>query len=85
MLEVLGDWTTVIDVDPSEAITTLARHIRDGSVRPGKIAAAAAGELGPTRDRLRAVLKSAGEDAIASTIPTSSTPSVTARALAGVG
>lgn len=84
MLEVLGDWSDVIDVSPAVAVETLAGYVRNGQIRSRKVAAAAVDESGPTRDRLRAVLRSAGEIDVAHGIAGSSTPEVTARALAGV-
>lgn len=83
-LEVLTNWTDVIDVPPADAVLSLAARFVDGSIRPDRVAMAAAGEEGPTRDRLRVVLSAAGRDDLAADIRGSSTAEVTRRALAGV-
>lgn len=83
-LEVLSDWTDVIDVSPADAVRSLAARVTDGSIRPDRVAKAAADEEGPTRDRLRKVLSVAGHNDLATGIRSSSTAAVTRRALAGV-
>jgi hypothetical protein len=84
LLEVLSDWTRVIDVAVTDAVEILAGVVSDGSVRPDRLVVAAAGERGPTRDRLRKVLEAAGHQDHAEAIRPSSTVKISAKALAGI-
>lgn len=83
-LEVLNDWDSVIDVSPREAAGVLATAVRNGDVDAAKIAKAATGENGPTRDRLRAVLQLAGKADLAGKVKGSALPDTRHRALAGI-
>lgn len=55
-LEVLNDWERVIEVTPTEAMQRLARLVREGKIRPERVARAAITEPGPAKARLKALL-----------------------------
>jgi hypothetical protein len=56
-LEVLDAWEDVIEVSPDEAIERLGRLVRDGAIRPEKMARAATTESKPVKDRLKVLLE----------------------------
>ena len=81
LLEVLDSWEKVVELAPAEALERLGVILRDGTVRPERLAQAAGSEPARVRERLRFILKSADEVGLAEKVPPASTPSVTERAL----
>jgi hypothetical protein len=69
LLEVLGDWHHVIEVDETSARSQLGELIRSGSLRLDKLARAARDEPAAVRRRLKELLTANGYDAIAASIP----------------
>ncbi len=68
-LEVLDDWTAVLEVTPNEATKRLTELLRGGALRAERLTQAAATEPGRTRARLAALLRGAGRDDLAARIP----------------
>jgi hypothetical protein len=81
LLEVLDSWEKVVELAPAEALERLGTIIRDGTVRPERLAQAAGSEPARVRERLRLILRSADEVGVAEKVPPASTPSATERAL----
>jgi len=69
LLEVLGDWHKVLEVDEASALHQLSELIRSGSLRLDKLARAARDEPATVRQRLKDLLGASGYDAIAASIP----------------
>jgi hypothetical protein len=69
LLEVLGDWHHVIEVDDSTARSQLGELIRSGSLRLDKLARAARDEPATVRHRLKNLLAANGYGALAASIP----------------
>ena len=69
LLEVLGDWDHVIEVDDATARHQLVELIRSGPVRLDRIARAAQDEPAAVRHRLKELLVAAGYDVVAAKIP----------------
>ncbi len=69
LLEVLGDWHHVIEVDETSARCQLGELIRSGSLRLDKLARAARDEPAAVRRRLKELLIANGHDGIAASIP----------------
>lgn len=68
-LEVLDDWSAVLEVTPDEATARLNELLRTGDLRADRLARAAATEPGRTRARLAALLAAAGREDLAASIP----------------
>ena len=68
-LEVLDEWTAVLEVTPNEATKRLTELLRGGVLRAERLTQAAATEPGRTRARLAALLRGAGRDGLAARIP----------------
>lgn len=68
-LEVLDGWEHLIEVTPSEAMERLEGLIRDGLIRPDKLARAATTEPGPVKVRLKTLLEHTGNRGLAEKIP----------------
>ncbi|MBD8583066.1 hypothetical protein IFT90_00690 [Frigoribacterium sp. CFBP 8766] len=83
-LEVLGDWTDVLEGSPKDAVNHMSSMLLDGEVDCARLVKASAGEDGPVRDRLRHVLHVAGKDEAAQRIKPSASKATTRRALAGI-
>jgi hypothetical protein len=69
LLEVLGDWHHVIEVDETSARSQLGELIRSGSLRLERLARAARDEPAAVRRRLKELLTANGYDAVAASIP----------------
>jgi len=69
LLEVLGDWHQVIEVDEASAQSQLSDLIRSGSLRLDKLARAARDEPATVRHRLKDLLAANGYGALAASIP----------------
>jgi len=81
LLEVLADWSSVIEVPREEAIRELGNWLRSDRVRVDRLAQAARDESALVRVGLRGLLVSAGFDAQAQRIPRAHTREVRDRAL----
>lgn len=82
MLEVLADWSRVIEVPRDEAVSTLVRWLNSEKVRPKKLADAARDEPAVVREGLRGLLARGGLKAELQRVPPAHTPSVRDQALA---
>jgi DnaJ-domain-containing protein 1 len=69
LLEMLGDWHHVIEVDETSARSQLGELIRSGSLRLERLARAARDEPAAVRRRLKELLTANGYDAVAASIP----------------
>jgi hypothetical protein len=69
MLEVLADWPSLVEVEPTQATRQLTELLRSGIARAERLADAAATEPGQTRARLRALLTAAGRSDLADRVP----------------
>jgi len=85
VLEVLDSWEVVVEIAASEALERLGAILHDGTVRPERLAEAAATEPARVRERLRLALELAGEVSLANGVRPASTQSVTDRALRPLG
>ena len=74
MLEVLDSWEAVVEIGASEALARLGGILRDGTVRPERLAKAAATEPARVRERLRLLLEFAGEASLANGVRPVSKP-----------
>jgi len=81
VLEVLADWSRVVEVPRDEAVTTLVQWLTSDKVRPQKLARAAKGEAPVVREGLRSLLAKGGLDSEASSIPPARSESVRQHAL----
>jgi hypothetical protein len=81
MLEVLADWTRVIELPREEAVARLSEWLTSDKVRPAKLARAAKGEPAVVREGLRGLMSRSGMQAEASRIPPAHTASVREHAL----
>lgn len=68
-LEVLDEWSTVLEVAPGDAAARLIELLGTGGLRAERLTKAAATEPGRTRARLAALLRAAGRDDLAARIP----------------
>jgi hypothetical protein len=84
ILEVLNDWTDVIDVNPDTAARELAAFMTSPEVDAGAVAVAATSESPAARDRLSVVLRLAGLSELARQVRGSALPETRDRALAGI-
>lgn len=71
-LEVLDAWEHVIEVSPNEAIERLGRLVREGAIRPEKMARAATTESKPVKERLKVLLEHTGNRGLAQKVATTS-------------
>ena len=81
MLEVLADWTRLVELPREEAISRLGKWLLSDKVRPSKLAKAAKGEPAVVRASLRGLLTANGLQAEAERIPDAHTQSVREHAL----
>jgi hypothetical protein len=70
-LEVLDEWTRVVETEPDQAVARLCGLLRSGTVRPERLARAARTEPAPGRARLRALLNASGHPDLAKRVPDS--------------
>jgi hypothetical protein len=69
VLEVLDDWNVVLEVTPDNAVRRLTELLSIGALRAERLVQAAPTEPGRTRARLAALLAAAGQDDLATRIP----------------
>lgn len=69
LLETLDQWERTVELPPAEAWERFRELIRSGQLRADHLARGAASEPGKVRARLRALLASLGEHALAEQIP----------------
>ena len=81
LLEVLDSWENAVELAPADALERLGEILRDGTVRPERVAQAAGSEPARVRERLRLILEFADEVSLAEEVPPASTPNVRERAL----
>lgn len=82
-LEVLDSWDRVIETAPDEAMDRLSDLLSTGRIDALRLVRASATEPGPTRARLRHLLKRIGRSDLAAGVPVAD-PRTEARALAGL-
>lgn len=81
MLEVLADWSRLVELPREEAVDRLGAWLSSDKVRPAKLARAAKGEPAVVRAGLRGLMSRNGFQAEAERIPPAHTPSVYEHAL----
>lgn len=69
VLEALGAWENVVEVSPAQAWTQLSRLVREGAVRPDRLARAARTEPATVRARLKRLLEDVGHGPLAARVP----------------
>ena len=81
MLEVLADWSRLVEVPREEAVDRLGEWLSSDAIRPAKLARAAKGEPAIVRAGLRGLMKRNGLQAEAERIPPAYTQGVHEHAL----
>lgn len=74
LLEVLGDWDRVVELDDDSAQRRVVGLVTSGAVRVDKLVRAARDEPAAVRGRLRGLLDAAGEQDAASRVPAPRSP-----------
>lgn len=81
VLEVLADWSRVVEVPREEAVSTLVQWLASDKVRPQKLVKAAKDEPAVVREGLRGLLAKGGLDSEISRIPPARSETVREHAL----